>query len=112
MALVTTEIKFYSVKFSSGTKNPEPCNAIVYLATHSTYGAIMLYFMPDAVALPTNYTERKEKDKLYHVYYHEKDMWLILDMLRNERPVFFFFNEANNVAGVRSGSEPVGETED
>jgi len=35
----------------------------------------------------------------------------VLDILRNEKPLFFYFNEKSKVANVQTTDEPVGEEE-
>lgn len=111
MALISVEIKFYSVKIPSQSNNPEPYDAVIYLATHSTYGTIMLYFLADDKELPENKIEDKGGKKLYNIYYHLSYLGDVLDLLRNERPCYFFVDPGTKFAGVRTGNEPVGEEE-
>ncbi len=48
----------------------------------------------------------------YRFHYHYKDMASLIDMLRNEKPVYVIYQPAGaNNSRISTGSEPVGEGE-
>ena len=55
--------------------------------------------------------------RLYWGGQHRATLWFYwdsaftVDLLRNEKPVFFQYNDTNNGAILGTGSEPVGEVE-
>jgi hypothetical protein len=67
-----------------------------------------LNFIADGAALP----KPEKKDGIYYYYYHYKDLPVLVDMLRNEKPVFLFYNEGvNGNCRISTSMEPVGEGE-
>jgi hypothetical protein len=60
--------------------------------------------LPEASQVAANY---------YAFYYHHSQLDHLIDMLRNEKPVFVFFNNDNGFANSRISTtdEPVGEGE-
>lgn len=49
---------------------------------------------------------------LYYFYYHMQDMPAIVDMLRNEGPVYIFYQEGDaNMCRISTTMEPAGEGE-
>ncbi|WP_103068188.1 hypothetical protein [Aquimarina sediminis] len=49
----------------------------------------------------------------YSFYYHHDQLQHLIDMLRNENPIYVYFNNDNNFNNSRisTGNEPVGEGE-
>jgi hypothetical protein len=64
-----------------------------------------LVFMPNGASLPP--------DDSKTLYYHLEDFPNVLDLLRNEKPVYLhFLGEGGGFEnGIRTGQEPVGEGE-
>jgi hypothetical protein len=60
--------------------------------------------LPDAAQVNPNY---------YAFYYHHHQLQHLIDMLREEKPIFVFFNNDNGFANSRISTtdEPVGEGE-
>ena len=48
---------------------------------------------------------------VYGLYYHHRDLPVIVDMLRNEKPVYLIYNGAHNTR-ISTTAEPVGEGEE
>lgn len=61
--------------------------------------------LPPAQKMSTNH---------YAFYYHHSQLQNIVDMLRNEKPIFVFFNDDNgyNNSRISTTHEPVGEGEE
>jgi len=73
------------------------------------FGKAILWFMPEGDLLPDN-RMRSGRD-VFDVYYHTDAWAAILDVLRNETPVYFNYQDSNNAAQIYTGREPVGEEE-
>lgn len=61
--------------------------------------------------LPQNSTETIGSKKIYYVYYHVDRYLAMIDILRNEKPLFFYYNHDNHESYVTTSGEPVGEAE-
>lgn len=107
--MATGNVTHYSVKLASEANNPDPYKSVIYLST--TLGTAFLYFYPDTEALPNNKIRIQSGSKTYDVFYHHRYLAILIDILRNEKPVYFFFDETTKYAGILSGQEPVGEEE-
>ena len=68
------------------------------------------YFRPDSESLPLT---RKVRDKQYIAYYHESQYANLVDLLRNEKPLYFSFHVigSRDYSGLSTNEEPVGEAE-
>lgn len=65
-------------------------------------------FVADGNKLP----KAVKMHNLYYYYYHMQDMPAIVDMLRNEGPVYIFYQEDDkNMCRIATTMEPVGEGE-
>ncbi len=74
---------------------------------------VWLRFYPPGYSLPPNYEgESSGGDPIYYVSYRSGDYSKIIDLLRNESPIHFYWNEETDIAYLRSGAEDVGEGED
>ena len=88
-----------------------------------------LYFCPDNLNLPPNRgfvyitpeppdpnrapgdSDPVKREIECHIYYHNRKLSPILDVLRNERPVYFYYKAEKREAGIRTYLENVGEGE-
>ena len=66
-----------------------------------------LFFHPDAAALPAD----SLVDGHISMHYRRSDFADVLDLLRNEKPLYLWYQGPNNDNGLWSGDEPVGEGE-
>jgi len=76
---------------------------------NGSFGKVIVWFIPDSIDLPDN--QKRSGQNVFDVYYHLSDWAAVTDLLRNEKPVYFNFNDANNSSQIYTGSEPVGEEE-
>ena len=60
-------------------------------------------------ALPDN--RKRPNQIVFDDDYHVEDWSAIIDLLRNEAPVYFNYQDTNNAAQIYLGQEPVGEEE-
>jgi hypothetical protein len=66
-----------------------------------------LYFFPDSVPLPTN----QNTVNGICLYYRTSRFADVMDMLREEKPLYLFLDTSKNYGYVGTNSEPVGEQE-
>jgi len=97
--MAVTAIDDYEVMYSANQFPPR----IWLLASGSYIG--QLVFMPDGAQLPS--------DSATSLYYHLQNFSHILDLLRNEKPLYYSFvgSGPGNENGVKTTTEPVGEGE-
>lgn len=73
-----------------------------------SFGLAFLYLVPEDLPLGGN-NKRASRD-VFDIYDRMRDWGAITDVLRNEKPVWFFFDNYNNGI-IKTGSEEVGEEE-
>ncbi len=94
----------------------------VLLFSHHTNTAIdagVEISLPDGKAIirfthddmPDNSHEVIGSKNIYHVYYDISMYPHIIDILRYEEPLFFYYNHDNHESYITTGDEPVGEGE-
>jgi hypothetical protein len=72
--------------------------------------SINVHFLDNQNPLPT---VQKSDDNQFMLYYQYKDMTAIIDMLRNEGPIYFIHvPDGKNNSRLSTGSEPIGEGEE
>ena len=72
------------------------------------FGLAFLYFVPED--LPFGENKKREGRDIFDIYYRMDDWAAIVDILRNEKPVWFLFDNYNNGI-IKTGREEVGEEE-
>jgi hypothetical protein len=74
-----------------------------------SFGKAILWFLPQGSSLPDN--KKRSGQNIFDVYYH-MDAWEpLIDVLRNEGPVYFNYSELHKAAQIYTGQEPIGEGE-
>lgn len=73
-----------------------------------SFGIAFLYFVPEDLPLGEN--NKREGRDVFDIYYRMRDWGAITDVLRNEKPVWFFFDNYDNGI-IKTGREEVGEEE-
>lgn len=103
------EISAYTIRFDAG--GPDAWTAAVFLAIPGARG-VWVRFYPVGVAVPPNRLERDAKGRAtYFVALPAKVLEAFIATLRLEKPVFFTYDEASQLARVTTSREPVGEQE-
>lgn len=69
-----------------------------------------LHFIPDNVPLPDSTESSIKGVKWCRIYMHLSELHSMVDMLRNEKPIYLYYHDGTN-AYIRTGKEPVGEGE-
>jgi hypothetical protein len=111
MAII--EIKKYDVAYYAGGRNAAgyPYRAIIGLRDDDTKLIGAAYFHHDLTTMPSSDT--RKSSGYISCHYLAVDYPQVLDILRNEKPVYVEFEvgAAGNTANIRTSAEPVGEGE-
>jgi hypothetical protein len=101
--MALTMIDDYEVMYSANTFPPR-----VWLKGGGKYIG-QLIFHPDQSALPPDSLSNGQANLQYHL----EDLENVLDLLRNEKPMYLLFNGTGpgNENGIKTTPEPVGEAE-
>jgi hypothetical protein len=105
MAFYFGMIDTYFINLSS----PKPYGSRRLMNLNGAFGKAILRFLPEGDPLPDN--KKRPGQDVFDVFYHMDSWAAILDVLRNEKPVYFHYNDTNNFAQIYTGREPVGEEE-
>lgn len=73
------------------------------------FGIAVLYFVPEGIALGAN--GKRANQSHYDVYYPMSAWSQCVDLLRNEKPIYFIYDMLSNTAAITTSDEPVGEAE-
>jgi hypothetical protein len=98
--MATTQIAKYIVQYAANHFPPR-----IWLYNDTGAGIGQLVFKPNGAALPS--------DSSGSLYYHLDDFQNVIDILRNEKPVYWSFvgTGSGNENAIRTSREPVGEAE-
>jgi hypothetical protein len=106
------EIKKYDVAYYAGGKNVAgyPYRAIIGLRDDNDALIGAAYFHHNTTSMPIADTQKGSGYISCH--YLAEDYPQVIDLLRNEKPVYVEFEvRAGNTANIRTSAEPVGEGE-
>ena len=102
MPTSTTNIDRYSINYYSNTSVP-----LISLWKNGVNRNIAsLAFRPNGSVLPSDFS----RDGTAYLFFHLEDFANIIDLLRNEKPMFLFYDETA-YSIITSTSESVGEGE-
>lgn len=105
---IVSEINHYWVHFQAGQiENNLIYPSVVIKCYHDDDFVLQLNFYPDNKKLPENYYD--VKSKLVYLRFRMSMYSNIIDILRNEKPIYFSFSNKSKVGYVRTGKEPIGE---
>ena len=106
------EIKKYDVAYYAGGQNAAgyPYRAIIGLRNEDNGLIGAAYFHRDARTLPV--ADGRKPTGYISCHYLAEDYPHVIDLLRNEKPVYVEFEiHLGNLANIRTSAEPVGEGE-
>jgi len=72
-----------------------------------SFGMAFIHLMPEGEELPAN--RKKEGVNQFYIFLRSNDWGPLVDMLRYESPVNFFYSDETKVAGIFTDREVVGE---
>ena len=106
MSYATTEIKEYRVALFPQAGTPGK----ISLWDAGSQKFAVLYLRPDGESLPVAYEDVDLG--WFRAYFHRSAYLELVDLLRNEKPVYFhFWSGAGNNTHLATDREPVGEGE-
>lgn len=101
MGLIT---KYSATLYAGGSESNLQCNAIINCYNDTQITPVMTaFFYHEGYFIPPN---SKHIDKV-NLRYSITEYNHFLDLLRNEKPVFYCYNEHTKVGYIRTGQEPV-----
>jgi hypothetical protein len=110
MPNVLLDISTYLVFEYGGPQGLSDVRAVISLGVPNATAT--LFFYPDNVAIPNNLTGTDMSgQKWYNANYPYYQYAGVIDLLRNEQPVKFFFRDDNLATYITTSHEPVGEGE-
>lgn len=102
MARYSGEIETYFVNIISPQNYGRSLITLV-----GSFGRAMLKFLPEDMTLADNSKHDTAND--FYIYY-PRDYWApIIDILRNEKPLYFHFTTPCDPTQIRTSMEPGGE---
>ena len=111
---VIREIKDYRASYYAGAKSlsglpgSELRASIGLFANNRSYIGVA-FFHRDQATMPDS--DRQTAHNTYEVHYTWEDFPQVIDILRNESPVYFRYNPQYKFGYISTGKEPVGEGE-
>jgi len=99
--LVLTKIDEYEIMYSSNKFPPR-----IWLKSAGKFFA-QLIFKADGTTLPADALVSTQPN----IYYHLQDLSNIVDLLRNEKPVYLLWSGPTSENGIKTTAEAVGEAE-
>ena len=110
MAGIFKEISIYQVLGHSGPDGDGLAEASILLTLPDAFGYMDFY--RDGITLPPNKEEVHPTGvPFYRTRYRLAQFGNVVDILRNEKPVFLFFEDETLQAYITTGAEPTGEAE-
>jgi hypothetical protein len=109
MATLAGEITNYEIELYSKATSGLGAN----ITCVTTSGALVIMrFWKEGTPTPENTTtDISSGDKRYYLGFRYHEFARVVDLLRNEKPIWYSFQEERKWGSVRTTSEPVGEEE-
>ena len=108
MKLVVSEINHYWVHFQAGrTGNNLIYPRVIIKCYHDDDYVVQASFYPDNKSLPENYYD--VNSNLVYLRYQLSMYDSIIDILRNEKPIYFSYSEKSKLGYIRTGNAQIGE---
>jgi len=102
------EFRNYKVFLYAFTDEDDAVEASIHIKLSNAMG--ILKFCKGSV--PSNNIEMKGGVKVLNLHFRANRYSHFIDILRNEKPLFFYFNKVTNVGFITTSDEPVGEGPD
>lgn len=110
MATIFVNVTTYKVFLYGGPDGNSNADATVSLGIPD--GWAFLRFYPEGETIPANSKATHMTGKpIYYVNYRYAQFSNIIDILRNEKPIRFFFRDDTKASYITTNSEPIGEEE-
>jgi hypothetical protein len=110
MAITFVEVSRYTVFAYGGPAGNGGMDALISLSIPNAFASLRFY--PEGTPLPPNsVTTHISGVPMFSVSYRYAQFANVLDLLRNEKPISFFFRDDNLGSYITTSNEPVGEGE-
>jgi hypothetical protein len=111
MAITFVDVSTYLVFAYGGPNGNAGADATVSLGIPNAFASLRFY--REGIPLPANSTaiHAPSGNTIFYVSYRYAQLTNVLDLLRNEKPIRFFFRDDTLAAYITTSSEPVGEGE-
>ncbi len=110
MKYIDSEITTYWVHFQAGgIKEKLAYPRALVKCYHDDDFILQLTFYKDGVKIPENHYDAKAR--LVYLRYPMSMFPSLIDIMRNEKPIYFSYSVNSKRGYVRTGKEPVGEGE-
>jgi hypothetical protein len=110
MKVITSEINHYWVHFQAGRIENKLTHPRTIIKCYQNDDLVLqASFYSDKQSLPENYYD--VNSNLVYLRYSMSMYPNVLDILRNEKPIYFSYYETSKLGFIRTGKEPVGEGE-
>ena len=110
MAITFVNVSTYLVFAYGGPGGNSGADAAISLGIPNAFA--FLRFYPEATPPPPNSKASHASGKpIFYVSYRYTQLPNVLDLLRNEKPIKFFFRDDNLASYITTSDEPVGEGE-
>src|SRR5215475_13773857 len=110
MAITFVDVSTYLVFSYGGPGGNSGVDASISLGIPNAFAS--LYFFPEGAPLPANSKTTHISGKpIFNVSYRYAQFANVVNLLRNEKPIKFFFRDDTMAAYLTTSDEPVGEGE-
>ena len=110
MSSIFVDVSTYKVFFYGGPEGNGGADALISLGIPE--GWAFMRFYPDGTTVPSNNKTIHVSGKpIYYVNYRYSQLENAIDVLRNEKPIKFYFRDDSKAAYLTTANEPVGEME-
>jgi hypothetical protein len=106
MTVYQGEVQNYTLSISDPSR---PTNWKSWIALEGPFGVAFLYFVPPGGTLRPN--NKRAGTNTFDIDYWMHSYPQFVDTLRNEKPVYFLYDDFFNRAEVATNWEPIGESE-
>ena len=103
--MAAKQIETYRIHYYSG---PDNFLSAVILLSSNNIGVGRINFIKDGNAIRAN---REIANGILVINFHESKFSEILDLLRNETPLFIDLNTQHGIGSIQTDNEPIGEDE-
>ncbi|MCP3917594.1 MAG: hypothetical protein GY711_18775 [bacterium] len=110
--IFSEHVSKYGAFLYGGPNGNNQATATVWLRFEGRPEFVWLRFYPPGYQLPESYeVEHSAGYSMYYVSYRSGDYSKVIDLLRNEDPIHFYWNSETGAVYLRCGAEEVGEGE-
>jgi hypothetical protein len=104
------EIKSYDIRYYAGGKRMNSTWQVTHIVCYGINGDIIAdaHFYPDYLEVPDN---DWRSGNIANLVFRLQDFSNVVDVLRNEKPVYLQYFDGVEIGGIFTGSEPIGEGE-